>query len=101
MEAIRGAGGAGGGILKSAKDRKPPTEKPINNISSGSGDLMADLASKLVMRRKGISGGVKQAEATPASNVPPAPRSNLTSMVAQMAKNKESSSDNDSSDDDW
>ena len=61
MEAIRGAGGAGS--LKPAKktSRKDPPKVPQD--SSNGGDLMADLASKLVMRRKGIS-GAKEATST-------------------------------------
>ena len=59
MESIRAAGGAGKVKLKSAKERKlkKKAEKEAAAVpSSGGGDLMGDLFSKLQMRRKGISG---------------------------------------------
>ncbi|XP_035677447.1 LOW QUALITY PROTEIN: WASH complex subunit 1-like [Branchiostoma floridae] len=64
MAAIRSAGGSGKVKLKSAKEQKTMRKKQKDEskaapVSSG-GDLMSDLASKLSMRRKGIS-GTKQA----------------------------------------
>ena len=63
MEAIRAAGGHGKAKLKSAKERKlaekkkkhEEKERGVDVVATG-GDLMSDLAAKLQMRRKGISG---------------------------------------------
>lgn len=60
LASIRNAGGVGKVKLKSSKDRKlakkkEKEQKAASSVSSG-GDMMADLASRLAMRRKGISG---------------------------------------------
>lgn len=59
MEAIRKAGGSKNAKLKATKP-KEATKKS----QPPSGDLMADLHSKLLMRRKGISGAKKNEENT-------------------------------------
>ena len=62
LAAIRKAGGAGKAKLKSAKERKmakkkeKQEEKEVGAPAASGGDLMSDLAAKLAMRRKGISG---------------------------------------------
>ena len=62
MDAIIKAGGAGKAKLKSAKDRKIEKKKEQKEEKKvgGGGDLMGDLAAKLAMRRKGISGTKQQ-----------------------------------------
>lgn len=59
MDAIRNAGGAGKAKLRSAAERKKESKKKkqeqSTNIDSG-GDLMSDLADKLRLRRKGMTG---------------------------------------------
>ena len=66
MAAIRNAGGADKAKLKSSKERKQKKRAEKERPSSGGGDLMSDLFSKLQMRRKGISGsrGDKSSEDT-------------------------------------
>ena len=58
MAAIRKAGGKDKAKLKDAKSRKLERKKEKEKVaaSTGGGDLMSDLFSKLSMRRKGISG---------------------------------------------
>ena len=67
MEAIRNAGGSGKAGLKSVMELKMEEKKAKQEVlenpgsssiasGGGGGDLMSDLASKLAMRRKGISG---------------------------------------------
>ena len=63
LESIRAAGGIGKAGLRSAKDRKQQTKKKKEaQMSTGGGDLISDLASKLSLRRKGISGSAKPGE---------------------------------------
>ncbi|CAG0893929.1 unnamed protein product, partial [Cyprideis torosa] len=94
MEAIRQAGGSKKAGLRSAKEKRiaekrekqlerdsaagAPREKGPSHAAAG-GDLMADLARKLTMRRKGISGELgntsksKSGSAVSGSSIPPPP----------------------------
>ena len=60
LDSIRNAGGKS--KLRNSKERRIESKKKIQEEkpASGGGDLMSDLANKLTMRRKGIS-GTKQA----------------------------------------
>ena len=72
----RNAGGSSKFGLKSVKEQKMEEKKAkqeemdnansmtkTTNNSSGGGDLLSDLANKLAMRRKGISGNQNQGAA--------------------------------------
>ncbi|XP_078678169.1 WASH complex subunit 1-like [Branchiostoma floridae x Branchiostoma belcheri] len=107
MAAIRAAGGAGKVKLKSAKEQKTMRKKQKGEakaapVSSG-GDLMSDLASKLSMRRKGISGsktagGDEEKRAAPPSGGGSA-MDRISAMIPAPPSGGNDAGDND--DDDW
>lgn len=92
MEAIRNAGGS-----KNAKLRKThgETAKPVNKNSSP-GDLLADLHSKLMMRRKGISGARKVDEVVS----PDSTLARISSMIPPPVPKSEIESSDDA-DEEW
>ncbi|CAD7088892.1 unnamed protein product [Hermetia illucens] len=108
MEAIRKTGGLRGAKLRTAaaaevsKTSEPESKK---TGSKPSGDLMADLHNKLLMRRKGISGAKDQNQPSTSSSsgnvmdrlsalIPPPPPK--TAPVAQS-----SATDGSDENDDW
>ena len=97
MEAIRNAGGSSKAGLKSVKEQKMEEKKAkqeeLENpgagqsvSASGGGDLMSDLANKLAMRRKGISGK---------------PESTMDKMSMMIPTLPDDPEDNQDDDDDW
>lgn len=113
MDAIRKAGGSSQAGLGSLKEKKMEEKKakqeqmenqPASSGSSG-GDLMSDLANKLAMRRKGISGKQSEAAALPtASN--PTTMDKISMMIPPPPKvqddpDDDESGDKDDSDEDW
>lgn len=103
MAAIRLAGGSSKAGLKSVKEQKMQEKKAkqeemetgnkASGSASSSGDLMADLASKLVMRRKGISGAQNQQSSGTLET--------MSMMIPSLAENDDSDSEKDSDNDDW
>ena len=108
MAAIRNAGGSSKAGLKSLKDRKMEEKKAKQEVeetsagngsgaaSSGGGDLMSDLANKLAMRRKGISGGNQ-------SQTGNSTMDKISMMIPSFADepDDDEDSDNNFSEDDW
>ncbi|XP_060536901.1 WASH complex subunit 1 [Cylas formicarius] len=92
MEAIRQAGGTQKANLRSAK--------PNSNVTATSkvptGDLMADLHSKLLMRRKGIS-GTRKVDPDNSINA----ESTMAKISAMIPAPLKTESDATSTDEDW
>lgn len=85
--------------LRSAKERKLETKKKLQEDkakggASGGGDLMSDLASRLMLRRKGISGS-KAAGAQDGEPVSPMDR------ISAMIPPPPAKSDSESHEDNW
>ncbi|XP_012268668.2 WASH complex subunit 1-like [Athalia rosae] len=97
MAAIREAGGAGRAKLKSAARKEEKADK-WSSASVG-GDLMADLHTKLSLRRKGISGTATSALDRMSAMIPPPPKPNelATSERNSAASEQDSQADTD----DW
>ena len=110
MAAIRNAGGSSKAGLKSIKERKMEEKKAKQEVeetsvgngsganTSGGGDLMSDLASKLAMRRKGISGANQGQGQTGFSTM-----DKISMMIPSLADepNDDEDDDENSSEDDW
>ncbi|ELT98604.1 hypothetical protein CAPTEDRAFT_174078 [Capitella teleta] len=94
LAAIRNAGGKA--KLKSAKNRKVEMKKKKEEesiaASSGGGDLMSDLAAKLSMRRKGISGTKGESDAAPSN-----PMDRISAMIPPPPSRETS----EAPDEDW
>ncbi|XP_022915141.2 WASH complex subunit 1 [Onthophagus taurus] len=90
MDAIRKAGGMK--KLKATEPRK--NEDEVKKKPSG-GDLMADLHSKLLMRRKGISGAEK------ANGIEPGSAMDRISAMLPPPPVKSEQSESGTTDDDW
>ncbi|TRY71959.1 hypothetical protein TCAL_08153 [Tigriopus californicus] len=116
MEAIRQAGGKSGASLRSIQERKreeklakqEEKERGVGGSRSGGagGDLLADLAAKLSMRRKGIagSGGGQPSKSTTTVNegAGGSVLSKISSMIPDPNDDlDDSESNNDSASDDW
>ncbi|XP_076260274.1 WASH complex subunit 1-like [Rhynchophorus ferrugineus] len=93
MEAIRNAGGS-----QKANLRKTSTEtSKLATKTSSPGDLMADLHSKLMMRRKGISGARKVDEVVSADST----LARISSMIPPPVPKSEVESSDDDADEEW
>lgn len=99
MEAIRNAGGSSKAGLKSVKELKMEEKKAkqeglenagSSSKASGGGDLMSDLASKLAMRRKGISGKPEGGSTM----------DKMSMMIPTLPEDPDEAQDDDD-DDDW
>lgn len=97
MAAIRDAGGVGRAKLKSAASKEEKADK-WSSASVG-GDLMADLHSKLSLRRKGISGTVSGALDRMSAMIPPPPKPNESATSERNSATSEQDSQPDT--DDW
>ncbi|XP_037949480.1 WASH complex subunit 1-like [Teleopsis dalmanni] len=108
MDAIRKAGGARGGRLRSAAaapvDVVDNRTKPIKTKPIG-GDLMADLHNKLIMRRKGISGQKENNNDRSASNTTGGGSnsviSRLSALIPAPKNNSDDEEEDESNDTDW
>ena len=112
MAAIRNAGGSSKAGLKSVKERKMEEKKAKQEVeetsagngsgatTSGGGDLMSDLASKLAMRRKGIS-GANQGQGQGQTGF--STMDKISMMIPSLADepNDDEDDDENSSEDDW
>ncbi|XP_050295766.1 WASH complex subunit 1 [Anthonomus grandis grandis] len=98
MDAIRKAGGS-----KNAKLKKINEEPAIagSKTAAPSGDLMADLHNKLMMRRKGIS-GVKSEDNQVGMSTANSAFARLSSIIPPPVKsNEEESAVSEDDNDDW
>lgn len=96
MDEIRKAGGS-----QKAKLKKTEQVKTNNKVAS-SGDLMADLHSKLMMRRKGIS-GAKNVEQGNGSNIvtPDSTLARISSMIPPPTVKSDQESNVSTDDEEW
>ena len=104
LDSIRNAGGIKS--LKSVKERKMEEKKAKEEVSSSSAsgggvDLLSDLAGKLALRRKGMSGN-KPAESSSSRNAPMSMMDRMSAMIPPPPNaGEESDSDRRSDDSDW
>ena len=105
LESIRKAGGAGKANLNSAKKRKLESKrKKKEEQTSGAtgGDLMSDLAAKLSLRRKGISGTSINTGSGGSSTTDTSGGPNLMKTLSAIIKTPPSmTGGNNASSDDW
>ena len=108
LDAIRKAGGAGKAKLRSAKEKRIESKKKIQEEKTkgvppaSGGDLMSDLAAKLTMRRKGIS-GTKQPGAANANDGQAQPGNAMDRISAMIPPPPSASGGNEGGggDEDW
>ena len=113
LAAIRAAGGAKGAGLKSA-DAPPATSTNHVDGKSGQGksggggglDLMGEIAQKLAMRRKGMSGKANTDLSTCGKSNPIVPKPSgamdkISSMIPPPSGPKIETQNDDESDDEW
>ena len=93
---------------KKAKQEEMDNANSMNKATSsasGGGDLLSDLANKLAMRRKGISGNQNQGAAGSSSGIQDASTmGRMSMMIPALPDNpeeEEHENQNDESDDDW
>ena len=117
LSIFRNAGGSSKFGLQSVKEKKMEEKKAkqeemdnansmnkATSSASGGGDLLSDLANKLAMRRKGISGNQSQGAAGSSSGVQETSTMGRMSMMIPALPDQqddENENQNDDSDDNW